>query len=97
MSSEPVTAFALSCPLPLGDTDRILLGHGSGGRMTAELIARCFLPAFRNQYLEKLDDHALVSVGGVLRGSRRAAENPRVALLLWRPTRSLVRLPTRGR
>ncbi len=65
MSSEPGTAFALSCPMPLSDSDRILLGHGSGGRMTAELIARCFLPAFRNEYLEKLDDHALVGVGGV--------------------------------
>jgi hydrogenase expression/formation protein HypE len=32
--------------------------------MTAELIARCFLPAFRNPYLEKLDDHALVEVDG---------------------------------
>jgi hydrogenase expression/formation protein HypE len=50
--------------LPLGDSDRILLGHGSGGRMTAELIARCFLPAFRNPHLEKLDDHALVEAGG---------------------------------
>jgi hydrogenase expression/formation protein HypE len=65
MSSERAPAFALDCPLPLGADDRILLGHGSGGKMTAELIARCFLPAFRNQYLEKLDDHALVCVDGV--------------------------------
>lgn len=65
MSSEPVTEFALTCPVPLGDTDRILLGHGSGGKMTAELIARCFLPAFRNEHLEKLDDHALIAVDGV--------------------------------
>jgi hydrogenase expression/formation protein HypE len=32
--------------------------------MTAELIARCFLPAFRNPHLEKLDDHALVEADG---------------------------------
>ena len=57
--------FALSCPVPLTGSDRILLGHGSGGSLTAELIARCFLPAFRNAPLEKLDDHALVDVGGV--------------------------------
>ena len=33
-------SFALSCALPLASTDRVLLGHGSGGKMTAELIAR---------------------------------------------------------
>jgi hydrogenase expression/formation protein HypE len=65
MSSERAQGLALDCPLPLGAADRILLGHGSGGKMTAELIARCFLPAFRNQYLERLDDHALVEVDGV--------------------------------
>ena len=42
------TSFALSCPAPLATTDRVLLGHGSGGKMTADLIARYFLPAFRN-------------------------------------------------
>lgn len=56
--------FAASCPLPLTGADRVLLGHGSGGRMTAELIARCFLPAFRNPYLERLDDQAVVGLDG---------------------------------
>ena len=65
MSSDTASGLALSCPLPLTGADRILLGHGSGGRLTAELIARCFLPAFRNEQLEKLDDHAVLDVGGV--------------------------------
>jgi hydrogenase expression/formation protein HypE len=65
MSSEAPVTFPPSCPLPLHGSDRILLGHGSGGRMTAELIARCFLPAFRNEHLEKLDDQAVVPVDGV--------------------------------
>jgi len=56
--------FALSCPLLLTTTDRVLLGHGSGGKMTAELIARYFLPAFRNAYLERLDDQAVLNVTG---------------------------------
>src|SRR5689334_1011069 len=60
MSSD----FALACPTPLGTSDRILLGHGSGGKMTADLVARCFLPAFRNPLLEKLDDHAVLDVAG---------------------------------
>ena len=53
-----------SCPLPLTGPDRILLGHGSGGRMTAELLARCFLPAFRNEFLDKRDDQAVLNLGG---------------------------------
>jgi hydrogenase expression/formation protein HypE len=65
MSSDGTAAvFAPGCPVPLAGGDRILLGHGSGGRMTAELIARCFLPAFRNEYLERLDDQAVLSVDG---------------------------------
>jgi hydrogenase expression/formation protein HypE len=64
MSSEVTpTEFSLSCPLPLADTDRVLLGHGSGGKLTAELIARCFLPAFSNPHLDRLDDHATVKAG----------------------------------
>jgi hydrogenase expression/formation protein HypE len=64
MSSEGAAVFAPACPLPLGGGDRILLGHGSGGKMTAELIARCFLPAFGNAYLDRLDDQAVVAVNG---------------------------------
>ncbi|MGH9891219.1 MAG: hydrogenase expression/formation protein HypE [bacterium] len=65
MSSRAGAAdFGLSCPVPFGKTDQVLLGHGSGGKMTADLIARCFLPAFRNQYLEKLDDQAVLRLNG---------------------------------
>jgi hydrogenase expression/formation protein HypE len=58
------SSFALSCPAPLSTTDRVLLGHGSGGKMTADLIARYFLPAFRNSYLDRLDDQAVLNVAG---------------------------------
>ena len=61
-SSGGSSGFAVSCPLPLTTTDRVLLGHGSGGKMTADLIARYFLPAFRNSYLERLDDQAVLPV-----------------------------------
>jgi hydrogenase expression/formation protein HypE len=66
MSSDPAVAdLTLSCPLPVAASDRVLLGHGSGGKMTAELVARCFLPAFRNEFLERRDDQAVVDVDGV--------------------------------
>lgn len=35
-----------SCPLPLRDHDRIVMGHGGGGKLSAELVEHLFLPAF---------------------------------------------------
>jgi len=54
-----------SCPLPLTHHDHIVLGHGSGGKLSAELLERVFLPAFSNPLLDKLDDQAVLQVGNV--------------------------------
>src|SRR5215510_14179253 len=53
-----------SCPVPILDTTEVLLGHGSGGKLTADLIEKLFLPAFRNPYLDKRDDQAVLEVNG---------------------------------
>lgn len=53
-----------SCPTPIMSTDRILLGHGSGGKLTAELIEKLVVPALSNPALARLDDHAVVELGG---------------------------------
>ncbi|MGH7312799.1 MAG: hydrogenase expression/formation protein HypE [Candidatus Rokuibacteriota bacterium] len=53
-----------ACPTPLGQYDRIVLGHGSGGRLTADLVHRVFLPAFGNEVLAALEDQATVPVEG---------------------------------
>jgi len=52
------------CPLPLSSHDRILLGHGSGGRLTAELIERVFVRGFGGSVLARLEDQATVEAGG---------------------------------
>lgn len=52
------------CPVPIIDHKQIVLGHGSGGKLTAELIQRFFLPAFSNPYLEQLDDQAVLELNG---------------------------------
>ena len=57
------TAFALSCPVPITQHKTIVLGHGSGGRLTAQLVRDFFLPAFDNPALRKLDDQAVLEVG----------------------------------
>ncbi|HEY5311719.1 MAG TPA: hydrogenase expression/formation protein HypE [Pirellulales bacterium] len=54
--------WSLSCPAPKSNYDRILLGHGSGGRLTAELIERLFLPAFDNEILSGLEDQATLQL-----------------------------------
>jgi hydrogenase expression/formation protein HypE len=67
LTSEEGGAVSLlsgSCPLPIFDHKQIVLGHGSGGKLTADLIEKIFLPAFRNPTLDKLDDQAVVDIGG---------------------------------
>jgi hydrogenase expression/formation protein HypE len=55
----------LACPVALPAKDKILLGHGSGGRLSADLLREVFLPAFRNPVLAQLNDQAVVNVDGV--------------------------------
>lgn len=65
MTSERAKTIELSCPALLPAGDKVLLGHGSGGKLTAELIRDIFLPAFRNAALERLDDQAVVCINGL--------------------------------
>ena len=64
MTERSKSAATLACPAPLAGSEIVLLGHGSGGRLTSELIRDVFLPAFRNAALARLDDQAIVSVNG---------------------------------
>jgi hypothetical protein len=38
-----------TCPLPLRDSPNIVMGHGGGGQMSAELIDHLFIPALGGQ------------------------------------------------
>jgi hydrogenase expression/formation protein HypE len=53
-----------TCPLPQSKFESIQLGHGSGGRLTAELIQRIFVPGFGGNLLAALEDQATVSLYG---------------------------------
>jgi hydrogenase expression/formation protein HypE len=46
--------------------DRILLAHGSGGKLAHELVEKSFLQAFTNPILAKLDDSAVFDFSGRL-------------------------------
>jgi len=45
--------------------DRILLSHGSGGKLSFNLIKKLFLSNFNNPYLERLDDGAVLNIEGL--------------------------------
>jgi hydrogenase expression/formation protein HypE len=42
------------CPTPLTVRDKIVLGHGSGGHLSANLLRDVFLPLFSNPVLDRL-------------------------------------------
>ncbi len=53
---------AFVCPAPIAVHDTVLLGHGSGGKLSAALLQQIFLPAFHNPLLARLEDQAVLSI-----------------------------------
>ena len=43
--------------------DTILLDHGSGGRASHELVKHVFLPQFKNDLLDSLEDSTVFQIG----------------------------------
>lgn len=54
--------FSVNCPLPLNQSELVLLAHGGGGRLMHELLERYVLPAFANQELNARHDGAVLDV-----------------------------------
>jgi hydrogenase expression/formation protein HypE len=53
-----------SCPLPITNYKQIVLAHGSGGKLSHQLIEKMVLPQFHNELLEPLHDGAIFSLNG---------------------------------
>ena len=66
-----------ACPVPLLHHEQIILGHGSGGRLTNELIERLFQPLLASgdtdDPLIEADDAAVLSCRQLLEGSDELA------------------------
>jgi len=56
--------MTIACPAPITAVDRVQLGHGSGGKMSAALIRDRFLPHLGNDILAQLGDAAVVDING---------------------------------
>lgn len=55
-----VTLDNWACPLPLRDYPHVVVGHGGGGKLSAELVEHLFVPAFRDTALDQLGDAAVL-------------------------------------
>ena len=53
-----------ACPLPLTDYQEIVLAHGSGGKLSQQLIQEILLPQFQNEFLDVQHDGAIFSING---------------------------------
>ena len=64
---ERAREFVLQCPVPLPPGATVLLGHGSGGKLTHELIRDVLVPILGDvsgPELARLGDAAVVEAGG---------------------------------
>ena len=51
-----------TCPVPIRPTDTVVLGHGSGGTLSRDLLNRLFLPELGKAAPRLLDDSAVVTI-----------------------------------
>ncbi|MEU7556216.1 hydrogenase expression/formation protein HypE [Streptomyces sp. NPDC044571] len=64
MSDPALDVTGWTCPAPLRDRPRVVMGHGGGGSLSAELVQHVFAPAFGGEVLAQLGDSAAVTLGG---------------------------------
>jgi len=64
MNGKIETAEFAQCAIPFSGHETVQLSHGSGGKMMNNLISQFFLQAFDNPHLNKLNDQAVLDVGG---------------------------------
>ncbi len=57
---DPNPLESMTCPAPLPQDRFVVLGHGSGGTLSRQLVEKVFLPAFSNPVLDALEDQAVL-------------------------------------
>jgi hydrogenase expression/formation protein HypE len=62
--SDELNFEGYTCPVPIRPTDTVILGHGSGGTLSRDLLNRLFLPELGKAAPRALDDSAVVMVDG---------------------------------
>lgn len=68
MAEQIATSIeGLVCPVPLQHQERIVQGHGSGGKLTQDLIAKSFVAAWENPILNAGNDASVINTQGYRR------------------------------
>lgn len=86
------------CPVPLNHTEQIMMGHGSGGHMTQELIQRVFYPHLSSAPLAQGNDFASLSLlaEAGLQGSLAVSTDSHIVTPLFFPGGDIGRLAVCG-
>ncbi|RME20519.1 MAG: hydrogenase expression/formation protein HypE, partial [Candidatus Zixiibacteriota bacterium] len=63
MTEKKPNLDSFSCPVPKSDYTNVQLSHGSGGKLSRDLVNELFVEAFDNPILRELDDQAKLTVG----------------------------------
>jgi hydrogenase expression/formation protein HypE len=58
--TDKLNLLGWTCPRPLQHYPTIVMGHGAGGRMMADLIEHLFAPAFDNEWLGQMGDSTVL-------------------------------------
>jgi len=61
---ETITIQGLVCPVPIRKRGQVIMGHGSGGVLSHDLITDLFYPPFDNPILRLSNDAGIVSASG---------------------------------
>jgi hydrogenase expression/formation protein HypE len=87
-----------ACPVPLNHQDQIVIGHGSGGRMTQDLIRKVFMPRLTSTALEAGNDSARIFLpeGAELQGHLAISTDAHIVTPLFFPGGDIGRLAVCG-
>jgi hydrogenase expression/formation protein HypE len=95
---ETITMQGPVCPLPLPHKDSIVISHGSGGRMTQDLIQRVFSPRFANPALLAGNDAAQLGLpfAAAMQGTLALSTDSHIVNPLFFPGGDIGRLAVCG-
>jgi hydrogenase expression/formation protein HypE len=99
MTNQLTNLEGLVCPVPLPHNQQIVMGHGSGGRMSYDLISKVFASAFDNSILRIGDDAGVLFVPNDIstKGSKVAiSTDSHVVMPLFFPGGDIGRLAVSG-
>lgn len=61
---EQINIQGAVCPIPMAQNKQVIMGHGSGGKLSHDLISQLFIPPFDNPTLRAGNDAGVVPIIG---------------------------------